>query len=72
MRIEKDGHYLTRGNTKAEVYDLRGAYCMGFVWTADGTRTPAIWRVEHGSVMNGIADRDLVEYVGPFAQPVVQ
>jgi hypothetical protein len=66
VRVEKDGHYVTRGSLLAEVYELRGAYCMGFVHLADGSRKTAMWQIEQGAIMGGSPERDLVEYVRPF------
>jgi hypothetical protein len=71
MRIEKIGHYITRGRTPAEVLELREAYCIGFVWSKVGTRKAAIWRIEEGTIMSGMPDEDLVEYVKPFDVPPV-
>ena len=72
MRIAKDGHYITRGRTAAEVYELRGEYCIGFVWTKSGTRKAALWRTEQGTILSGMPDEDLVEYVRPFEKLPVQ
>lgn len=72
MHIEKIGHYVTRAGTDDEVYELRGSHCAGFVWTSPGERRTAIWRTEHGTTMNGMADMDLVEYVSPFDMPTIR
>ncbi len=71
MRIEKIGHYITRGHTPAEVLELREAYCIGFVWNKVGTRKAAIWRIEEGTIMSGMPDEDLVAYVKSFDVPPV-
>jgi hypothetical protein len=72
VRIERDGHYITRAKTPAEVYDIRGSYCAGFVWTQTGQHKAAIWRRERGFIMNDRADMDLVEFMRPFEQRTIQ
>jgi hypothetical protein len=72
VRVEKTGHYVTGGGYQAEVYEIRAAYCLGFVWPRDAGRTPAIWRVENGTIMGYMPGCELVQYIGPFEQPTVQ
>ena len=70
MRIEKDRHYVTRGSLLPRSTSFAG--WIGFVNLADGSRKAAVWQIEQGAIVGGSPDRDLVGYVRPFHQPIVQ
>jgi len=63
--------YRTAAGADADVYEIRGAYCLGYVKLPEGQKT-AIWRTEHGGIMGGTPDHDLMEYIGPFERDTVQ
>jgi hypothetical protein len=31
-----------------------------------------MWRIEHGAIMGGTPNDDLVEYIRPFDEPTIQ
>jgi hypothetical protein len=72
MSIDKRGHYLTHGGYQADVYVIRGAYCIGWITLQDGSRKTGMWRIEQGTIMGGTPDDDLVELVRPFEEPAIQ
>lgn len=71
MRIESVGMYRARGYASAEVFAIRGNYCLGYVVHPLELKKAAVWRVKDGTRVNGPADEDLLELIG-FAKPRVK
>jgi hypothetical protein len=72
MLIEKPGQYITHGGYFADVYEIRGAYCIGWITLKNGGRKTGLWQAEHGTIMGGSPEDDLEEYIGPFGEPTIQ
>jgi hypothetical protein len=72
MLIDKPGQYITHGGYFADVYEIRGAYCIGWITLKNGGRKAGLWQAEHGTIMGGTPEDDLEEYIGPFAEPTIQ
>jgi hypothetical protein len=71
MQIESVGMYRARGYPSAEVFAIRGNYCLGYVVHPFELKKAAVWRVKDGTRVNGPAEEDLLELIG-LAKPRVK
>jgi hypothetical protein len=71
MHIESPGIYSARGYAIAEVFAIRGKYCLGYVTHAGDTKKATVWLVQDGTKVGGPSDEDLLEFVRP-AKPRIK
>ena len=71
MRIESIGMYSARGRASAEVFAIRGNYCLGYVVKPLEIKKAAVWNVKDGTRVNGPAEEDLLDFIG-FAKPRIK
>jgi hypothetical protein len=71
MQIQSPGRYSARCFATAEVFAIRGKYCIGYVTYNNQVKNAAVWLAEDGSRVDGLKDEDLIKFVGP-AKPRIR
>jgi hypothetical protein len=65
MQIQSPGRYSARCFARAEVFAIRGKYCIGYVTYNNQIKNAAVWLAEDGTRVDGLKDEDLIRFVGP-------
>jgi hypothetical protein len=71
MQIQSPGRYSARCFATAEVFAIRGKYCIGYVTYNNQVKNAAVWLAEDGTRVDGLKDEDLIKFVGP-AKPRIR